>query len=90
MQQNILYGNNIDNSLNELLGNPPTEKDVNNLVDLSGDTMFNFGIDVTAKLHAKNAKAPTYFEYITHPAEHTLSLFRTDGSIGKQPYEVLK
>ncbi len=66
------------------------EKDVNNLVDLSGDSMFNYGIDVTAKLHAKHSKGPTYFEYITYPLASSLALFRTDGSKGKPPYDVLK
>ena len=42
--------------------NPPTEEQLSGLIDASGDTMFNFGIDVTAKLHAKNGKSPTYFE----------------------------
>ncbi len=52
--------------------------------------MFNFGIDVAAKLHAKNSKGPTYFQHITYPQKHSLALFRTDHSIGDPPYEVLK
>ena len=60
-------------------------------MDLSGDTMFSFGIDVTAKLHARSRSAgPTYFQHITYPAKHSLNLFRTDHTIADPPYQVLK
>ncbi len=52
--------------------------------------MFNFGIDVSVKLHARNSKGPVYFHHVTYPHKHTLALFRTDHSIAEPPFEVLK
>lgn len=70
---------------------PPTEQQLHNLIDASGDTMFNYGIDVTAKLHAeRGAPGRTYFEYITYPLRHSLAQYRTDGTVADPPYQALK
>ena len=58
---------------------------INRILDACGDTMFNYGIDRTVKLHAARSAADTFFYHLTFPALHSLSLFRTDHSIGKHP-----
>ena len=69
-------------------GSLSSEK-VEGLIDVLSDTMFNYGIDLTAKLHAKNSIGPTFFHYITYPAEHTLANLGTTG-IRSPPIENLK
>ena len=58
---------------------------IDRFLDACGDTMFNYGIDQTAKLHATKSAADTFFYYLTLPALHSLSLFRTDHSVKKHP-----
>ncbi len=65
----------------------PSVEEMSALVDLSGDTMFTYGIAVTAALHAQNGKAPTYFEHMRYPLKDSLTLFRTDGSLDRPPYD---
>jgi len=77
-------------NLGSLDAKKPTDAQLNSLVDVSGDTMFNYGIDVSAKLHAMHGKSPTFFEFVTYPAEHTLAQFRSDHSFGPPKYDVLK
>jgi hypothetical protein len=52
-------------------------------------TIRNFS-PVTAKLHAKYAKSPTFFEYVTYPAEHSLTQMRTDHSLAPAKFETLR
>ena len=59
------------------------------VIDVLSDTMFNYGIDLTAKLHAKNSIGQTFFHYITYPAEHSLANLGTTG-IRSPPIENLK
>lgn len=47
-------------------------------MDVLSDTMFNYGIDVTAKTHASKSSAPTYFHYITYAPKHSLANFGTE------------
>ena len=58
---------------------------INRFLDACGDTMFNYGIDRTVKLHAAKSTSDTYFYHLTFPALHSLSLFGTDHSIRKHP-----
>ena len=69
-------------------GSLSSEK-VEGLIDVLSDTMFNYGIDLTAKLHGKNSIGPTFFRYITYPAKHTLANLGTTG-IRTPPIENLK
>ena len=66
------------------LGKLGNEK-INSFLDACGDTMFNYGIDRTVKLHAAKSAADTFFYHLTFPGLHSLSLFRTDRSVGKHP-----
>ena len=69
---------------------PISDETAEAYVDAQSDTMFNYGIDITAKLHAKHGKAATYLYYLRYPGEHTLTNFRTDHSIKQSPVEVLR
>ena len=60
-------------------------ENINSFIDACGDTMFNYGIDRTVKLHAAKSVADTFFYYLTFPALHSLSLFRTDHSVERHP-----
>ena len=58
---------------------------IDSFIDVCGDTMFNYGIDQTVKLHASKSAADTFFYYLTFPGLHSLSLFRTDHSVRRHP-----
>ena len=58
---------------------------IGNFLDACGDTMFNYGIDRTVKLHAAKSASETFFYHLTYPALHSLSLFGSDHSIRKHP-----
>ena len=62
---------------------------IDNLIDVLGDSMFNFGIDLTAKLHAEHSKGNTYYYHLTYPALHNLALFRSNGSVSLPPFNQL-
>ena len=66
------------------------EAKIHAFIDACSDSMFTYGIDVTAKLFAQKAKVPTYFYYLTYQMEHTLALFRTDHSVAPPPSEAMK
>lgn len=63
---------------------------IHSLLDLFGDTMFNVGIDLTAKLHSVHAPAPTYFYYLVYPGKHSLTMFGSKHDIREPPIEQLK
>lgn len=66
----------------------PTERDMHNYIDAQSDTMFNFGIDVTAKLLAD--KIPTFHYFLKFPIEHSLANFRHGHTIARPHFEALK
>jgi hypothetical protein len=63
---------------------------INNYLDASGDTMFNYGIDKTVKLHSKMSKGDTFFYYQTFPGAHSLVNFGIDHSIRQHPLVELR
>ncbi len=65
-------------------------KKVNAFVDASSDSMFNYGIDKTVKLHSKTSKFDTFFFYLTYPGAHTLANFGLDHSIRTHPREEMR
>ena len=69
---------------------PATEEVAHSYIDAQSESMFTIGIDESLKLHSANAPSPTYVYYLTYPGEHTLTNFRTDGSIERPPLEALK
>ncbi|TRY76290.1 hypothetical protein TCAL_13297 [Tigriopus californicus] len=56
-----------------------TEDAIHNFIDVLSDSMFTYGIDITAKLHAERSEAPTYFYFLKYPLEHTLANFGSSG-----------
>ena len=69
---------------------PLTDEIAEAYIDAQSDSMFNYGIDVTARLFTRHGKAPTYLYYVSYPAIHTLTNFRIDGSIKPAPLAVMR
>ena len=63
---------------------------IHSFLDLLGDSMFNLGIDVTAKLHAEHAAEPTYFHHLIYPGLHSLTLFGSRHDIRTPPIPQLR
>eukprot|EP00095_Tigriopus_kingsejongensis_P007910 maker-scaffold132_size323655-snap-gene-2.24 protein:Tk07910 transcript:maker-scaffold132_size323655-snap-gene-2.24-mRNA-1 annotation:"carboxylesterase" len=57
------------------------DEKIHRFIDVLSDSMFNYGIDKTVKLHAQNSEAPTYFYHLTFPSDHTLA------NLGSHPYK---
>ena len=55
-----------------------TDAKIHSLIDVLSDSMFNFGIDTTAMLHAQHASEPTYVYHLTYAPEHSLAMFGTE------------
>ena len=66
------------------------EAKVHAFVDACSDSMFSYGIDVTAKTMAENHPASTWFYYLTYECEHTLANFRTDHSVAPPPSKAMR
>ena len=66
-----------------------TEEKAESMVDVQSDTMFNYGIDKTAKLHSEKAPKDTYFYHLTYPGKHTLTNFGSDHDMRPPKWKVL-
>lgn len=66
------------------------EEHIHDFVDALSDSMFNFGIDMTAKLHSRTAPKPTYYYLLKFPGSHSLANFRTDHTFAPPSFEALK
>lgn len=75
----------LDNLSQEYL----TDEKIHHFVDALSDSMFTYGIGITAKLHAERSEAPTYFYFLKYPLEHTLANFGSSG-IAPPIWEPLK